>query len=631
MTSDLASAPAVRAGSAGWAKTTRIRRKSPWRDVFRALAGVAFVVLLSAVWLVATALHARGELAAARAAVPGAVAAVRAGDGADATSVSELADHAQNAYDDTHNVVWSAAATIPGLGAPLATVRGLTEATNQIASGALLPMAAALQQVHPGDLMRNSTVDVDAVRGADAPLTAAAVVLDQQRLALDRLDGSWLAPVAQARTQLRDALNPLADTAVGAATAVHLIPPMLGADQPRRYFVGFQNTAEARGTGGLLGAFAIVRADRGKLTIERMGSDNQLPPFSVTPPGLSPAYLAQYGAQGAASMWLNSNLSPHFPEVAAAWAGMWTAATGQPIDGAIALDPKALAAILRATGPVSAAKVGQVNADTVERLVLLGQYQLQTDPAVRKQLMVGVGAATLQAMLHGQGSFSALTSQLATVSRGHHVLVHSRVAEEQNLLDANGLTGAVDQTARPFAQAVVVNAGGNKLDTWLHSDLTYTAVRCSSAERTVDLTVALRNDAPTSGLPAYVTVRSDRPPYKTVVGQSRVELQVLTTIGSRLVKATVDGLPVTPAPKPGTLPVTLPDGPADALFLDVGAEGGHPAFGMNLELRPGASRTVVLRVLEPAATPPAEPPLLPLQPLANIPTAHSDLRACVGG
>jgi hypothetical protein len=628
VTSELASAPAVGTRSAGWARTTRIRRQSPWRNGVRVLAGLAFAVLLAVVWLVATALHARGELTAARAAVPGAVAEVKAGGGAGAPSVVELADRARNAYDDTHNVVWAAAAALPGVGGPLTTVRGLTEATHQVASGALLPMAVALQEVHPADLLRNGTVDVDAVRRADAPLTAAAVVLDQQRLALDRLDDSWLPQVAAARRQLRDALDPLADTAVGAATAVHLIPPMLGADEPRRYFVGFQNPAEARGTGGLLGAFALVRADRGKLTIERMGSDNQLPPFSVTPAGLSPSYLAQYGAQGAASMWLNSNLSPHFPEVAAAWGGMWTAATGQPVDGAIALDPKALAAILRSTGPVSAPGVGTVAAGTVEQLVLLGEYQLQSDPTVRKRLMVGVGSATLQALLHGQPNFTALTGELAKVTKGRGVMLYSAVADEQNLLDANGLTGAVDQTGRPFAQAVVVNAGGNKLDTWLHEDLTYSAVRCDASQRVVDISVSLRNDAPRSGLPVYVTVRSDKPPYKTVVGQSRVELQVLTTIGGRLVKASLDGLPVTPAPAPGTLPKTLPDGPADAPFLDVGAEGGHPAFGLDLELRPGATRTVVLRVAEAASTPAALAPLLPLQPLANTPTAHSEMRGC---
>ena len=37
-----------------------------------------------------------------------------------------------------------------------------------------------------------------------------------------------------------------------------IAPRMLGLDRPQRYFVAFQNNAEARGTGGLPGAFGIL-------------------------------------------------------------------------------------------------------------------------------------------------------------------------------------------------------------------------------------------------------------------------------------------------------------------------------------------------------------------------------------
>ncbi len=49
---------------------------------------------------------------------------------------------------------------------------------------------------------------------------------------------------------------------------------MLGAQGTRRYMMAFENNAEARGLGGLPGAYAILRADHGKVSFERFGTDN---------------------------------------------------------------------------------------------------------------------------------------------------------------------------------------------------------------------------------------------------------------------------------------------------------------------------------------------------------------------
>ena len=43
----------------------------------------------------------------------------------------------------------------------------------------------------------------------------------------------------------------MAPTVENAATGARLLPAMLGENGPRRYFMVFQNPAEARGTGGM--------------------------------------------------------------------------------------------------------------------------------------------------------------------------------------------------------------------------------------------------------------------------------------------------------------------------------------------------------------------------------------------
>jgi hypothetical protein len=204
--------------------------------------------------------------------------------------------------------------------------------------------------------------------------------------------------------------------------------------------------------------------------------------------------------------------------------------------------------------------------------------------------------------------------------------VHSRVAgEQQRLIDA-GIGGSVDGTDRPFAQAVVVNAAGNKLDTWLDTSLHYAVTACTAGSRTVEVRVTLRNGAPASGLPPYMTVRSDRPPYRTVVGQNRSEVEVLVTRGATLLGATLDGAELLPSTPDDMLPADVDVAAADA-FLSTAEVGGRPSYWVDLETRPGATRTLVLRLTEP---PSARAPLLPRQNLVRTPVVSADLGACGG-
>ena len=87
---------------------------------------------------------------------------------------------------------------------------------------------------------------------------------------------TWLGAVDSARADLLLHLISLQRTVRSADLAAHIAPAMLGQGGTQRYFVAFQKEAEPRGSGGLPGAFAIVRADHGKLTFERFETDTTL-------------------------------------------------------------------------------------------------------------------------------------------------------------------------------------------------------------------------------------------------------------------------------------------------------------------------------------------------------------------
>ncbi|MBL8931474.1 MAG: DUF4012 domain-containing protein [Kineosporiaceae bacterium] len=605
--------------------------RKPARLVLAGAAGVALVGLAAVGWLAWTAREARAELLAARAELGPLRTEVLAGDATVTQRITRLQHHAAAAHEATDDPVWTVVAAVPWLGGPIATVRGMTEAVDAVAAQSVPALAAAATGVHPARLLDKGSLDVAGLAEAAGPLRAADESLRAERDRVAQLSPGWLSAVSEAHTELLEQLRTLSRITTSARTASELAPSMLGKDGARRYFVAFQNPAEARGTGGLLDAFAIVRAEQGRVVVERTGANTQLPQLPESITGIDETFLERYGPEGATSLWLNANLSPHFPEVGAAWLAMWQSATGQELDGAVALDPAALADVLRATGPVTAPVVGTVGADRIEKLVLLEQYQRADLAAERKQLMLGVGVAAMDAILTGKAPARELVPGLDAAARGRHLLLFSATAGEQSVLERSGLAGAVPDTGKPFAQAVVINAAGNKLDTWLSQTLAYQVQHCAPAGRQVSVSVSLTNSVPRKGLPEYVTVRSDKPLYDTKVGQNRVGLEVLVTRGSHLEGAMLDGVPVMAAPPEGDLPSRLPDGGVvgngrDSGFITETTTAGRPSFGMNLEIEPGARRTLVLQLREPAGV--GGSPLLPVQAMVNPPTATADVSAC---
>jgi hypothetical protein len=593
-----------------------------------AFAGVAALgVVGGAAWIGYTARSALEHLSTAADAIPQVRQAWVNGDQASGTApLGTVQAEAKAAFGKTHDPVWTVAAKIPVLGSPAETVRGLTESVHELTTVSMPQLAAASAVADPAGLVSSpGTVDVAKLASLAPQLQLAAASLAQEEAHVAALPESWFPPVGSARQQLLDELAPVSQQAHAASTAVELIPPMLGGTGTRRYFLAFQNPAEARGTGGLLDAFAILSASNGKVTIDRVGSNGQLPELPDTVPGIDQTYFDRYGGAGALRLWVSSNLSPDFPEVARAWSAMWKASTGETVDGVISVDPQALSAVLAATGPVTAPTVGMVDAARVTPLVLTDQYRLfpaeQVQTADRKSLMLGVGTAAIDRLLSGQADNKVLVDGLTAAAKADHINVFSAKPAEQEMLESAKVAGQVPRTSGPFAQAVVVNSAGTKLDTYLHQDTHYQVTRCGTQDREVRVTVKLTNQAPASGLPSYVTTWAEGITRKP--GTNKVTVQVLLSRASAVRTATLDGV-VLPLPAPiGTLPTTLPGGKTS--FLDQGIQADRPSYGLDVTLPPGGTRTLVMTATEPASS---AAPILPLQPMVNPPTVSADISAC---
>ncbi len=562
--------------------------------------------MLAGIYLVITALLARRQLVAVSEEVSQLRTQISAGDlDAARTTAGRIAEHAGSAHGYTSGPVWAVAAALPVGGTPLDTVRTITGQVDVLGGRVLPEIVTATRTLDPTTLRKpDGSLDLTRIQSiapglstADATMTRAAA-----RIAA-RPASTWLSPVDSARSQLVTQLRALGATVHSAELAARIAPEMLGANGVKRYFVGFQNDAEARGTGGLPGAFGIVQADHGKLSIVRFESDTELLGVS-SGQDLGSDYNALWHSSTPYSQYVDSNVSAHFPYAARIWLAMWQRKTGQKLDGALALDPEALSYLLAVTGPATLPDRSVVSAGNVVALtqqVLYARYPSDGQSAERKRYLLAVARSASEKILAFRGSTTALVRAAGSAGAQRRLLVYSTTPATEAELTQTSLSGAVEATKSPYVGLVVNNDAGNKLDYYLKRQLTWERSGCGS-RREVSVTIALTNGAPAS-VPAYVAQRNDHPAYRTARGDNRLGVFYYGTAGAFLQSATLDGKPA---------------------LIGSGTEQGHPVYFADVELPRGRTRTLVLHFLEPTGT--GAPTVLrqPLvQPLAVTVQDHS--------
>lgn len=565
----------------------RCRRRR--RGVGFVLWVVVGVVLAGVGWVVVTGLWAGVEVAAVRSdlgTLRSSLAAAPGNRGGGRREVAEgtvrsVAVGAHRAHWLTTGPAWYVAAHLPGIGGPFRSVRGTAQALDRL-SGDVLPVVVrtvgqltAGAGAGPVGLSRLRSAFPDLERAAREVAVARAEVAGLPRR-------TWLPAVDRARSRFLGGLDRMAPAMDNVAAGARLLPGMMGEYGRRRYLLVFQNPAEARGTGGMPGAYAVLTADKGRLALPEFGRDTDM---ATARPGigLGSEFAAMYGPYDSLGTWPNSNMSPHVPYAARIWSAAWRAKSGQSVDGVLSLDPGALATLLKAVGPARTADGLLVTAGNVVDLTERANYVMYRDPVRRKAFLLDVARAAAGRMLGAVGDARrrpALLHGLYEVLAGGQMTAWSAHAEEEKELAARPVGGSVPQGAEPYAAVVVNNAAGTKLDYYLDRSLEWSSGRCTAAGREVTARVTLANRAPSAGLPAYVTARLDKPAHATRDGDNRLLVSYFATASARLVEASIGGKRVLAAP---------------------GTERGHPVYTLDVEVPAGESRTVTLHLLEPVS------------------------------
>lgn len=510
----------------------------------------------------------------------------QARDGAGLTAADELTQ-AATSFRTAHDRVdgWWARplGAVPIIAQQLHALEVVTEEGAAVADAAAsVAVDADIQDLRYED----GQIDVDELAALAEPLAAAATTFETATERVGATRSPWLlGPLADRVDVAHDQLTTALPDVQLAAMAAREGPGLLGADGPRHYLVLFTQPAEARGLGGFVGNWAELRAEDGRVEVTTSGRTaalNEAPGRDervITSPPVPEDYLARYGRFRPNYYFQDITLSPDLPSVAAAVAQVYPQMGGSELDGVLVVDPYALAALLEFTGPIEVDGFPvPLTADNAATILVREQYlefaRDGTDSEdERVDFLDEASETTFDELVHGSlPSPRKVAEVLSPVVQEGRLAFHAFDEGERALFERVGAGGAfASPSGADFFQLVTQNKGNNKIDVFLHRDVTYeTTYDPSTGGVEAVATITLRNDAPSEGLPDIVIGNNDQ---GLPLGTNLTYVSFYTPFGLRSAQ--------------------LGD---QQTALEYQRELGRAVYSTYLEIPPGESRTLRLEL-----------------------------------
>jgi hypothetical protein len=549
------------------------------------LAGVGLVLLACAAWIGIRALIAKGDLQASVSLVSQIKTEIGAGNvkAAQATT-KQLGDKVHNARDLTSDPIYRAAEILPLAGPNLTALRHATAIVSDVADTAVAPLASVAGSINLASFKPvNGAVQLKPLETV-APTVIKANAAMQSELADARAIDTTrtITPVNNAIKQLTDSLVSASDITDAAVRVVRLLPPMMGENGPRNYLLLFQNNAEARSTGGIPGALAVLHVENGAVSLTQQASSADFrrlaEPVMPLPQDTSAFYSPLVG-----EYIQDVNLTPQFPVAAQLAKQMWKQQIGTDVDGVITLDPVALSYLLKATGPVTLTTGDRLTSKNAVRMLLSNAYARFERPRDQDAFFASAAAEVFAKLAAGDLQPRPMISALVKAANEHRILIWSATADEQKSLEQTTLAGGLpvsSDTAQRFG-VYLNDRTMAKMDYYLRTTVGLGQAVCRADKRpTYAVNVTLKSTAPAdaaSTLPAYVLGGTGA---GVPLGSISTAVSVYAPRGATLVGAVSDG---------------------KQYAVNWGKVGGHPVGQVSIVLAPGQATTVQLQFLGASA------------------------------
>ncbi|MGE5763368.1 MAG: DUF4012 domain-containing protein [Mycobacterium leprae] len=314
-----------------------------------------------------------------------------------------------------------------------------------------------------------------------------------------------LAPagVAEARDEALRQVRALQPRVGELAAALTVLPEAVGVRSPRTYLLAVLNPAELRPSGGAPLSIALLRFDKGRMTIENRGQTAELTRDSVqeNPPLTWDGLARDPWFPRFADRFANAAMSPDWPtsaeELRRAYAAQFR--TDRPA-GVIALDAVGLAELLRATGPIEAPGYGTLTSENLVQTLLVDAYADFDTPfsqGERRALNNRLVDMMIDRLTKGDRMLE-MAKALGRAAQGERFRLYFRNPTLQRAVASHGMDGALTRAPHDYLGVFTKNGNGSKLDVFEQREIHQLVRLRRDGTVRVTRTVSISNAAPPS-------------------------------------------------------------------------------------------------------------------------------------
>lgn len=470
--------------------------------------------------------------------------------------------------------VWDLAAKTPGAGTSIDSLRRLVEAGGELAQAGAQFEGVAREFIGAGSTAVGKPIPKQVLTSLGPALRQLADAAQVALAQVAQVDPASLpGPLGRKFGAVVAQINALLPPLVALAAPADALVALLGPDGPKQWLIAMQNGGESRGTGGLVGSFAAVTVNRGAFAVDRVGSNEDL--TAKADPALLPKPSQDLWGPARLAEIYGVNLSPNFPFAGELLSSLWQRQSGKTPDAVVATDQRTTADLIGAVGGVSVDGIALTGANAYEFLTV-GVYERFPNVKAKDAFVIKLIGGLFEKLTSGTVPAMKLLPVLVDATTRRALLVWAAQPQSQRQLEASAIAGVVPDQDGPFAMAVINNNAGNKMDTFLHTSVTYRQGECVSGGRRSTLTINLHNDPP-AHLPPYVDQRVDRgaagAASATGDGSNRLRVAAYLPKGAFLAKAT-------------------------PTQLFTGEERSHPVAMFGVELQRGERKAITVEFTE---------------------------------
>ncbi|MDW3178153.1 MAG: DUF4012 domain-containing protein [Acidimicrobiia bacterium] len=475
-------------------------------------------------------------------------------------------------------------------------VRASQVVTGQ-ASALTTSAAAVTDRVDPDGIIVDGVIDIEEVDAITPAVDALAATTARADTKISNVLSPWLVPPVSERVERAVEVLGRTSGLVGAsAEALHVGADLLGRNTPSQFLVMIATPAEARGSGGFIGNWALLESDNGALDVVEQYHSRELNALLASAGAdlvAGEEYAARYARFDIERHIQDVTLSPDFPSVAPVAANLFLQATGVEVEAVLMLDPFVIEKLLGFTGPIDIDGDAPLTGANAAAELLIEQYErFDEDERRRETALLGLTGQLMDALVDNPPDPLSFIVELAPLAEQQRLTLWLADDPAGSIVERLGVSGAFPTSDDGLLSVVHQNAGQNKIDTYLDRSVDIrTTLNPGAGEVSHDVTITLTNSAPSTGLTDAVIGSNDQGLDQ---GTNAMFLSVYSS--DRLRAATVNGQPaaIETASEFGqsvysTL-VTIP--PGDFVVMELKLDGemqSGDAYTMTLGAQPLAS------------------------------------------